>query len=201
MCACHSIPADLGTMIVLIIEACHTWDFLKKYECFPYSEVFRTEAPGYEGKAVSIGGCALHNSSTVSWRNSQRRNLFLEQGTCCWLPDILSCWRIQKWCLTAAGPTPTLPALWNVLCLGHSPSHQGSDCGEGRSQLSRPWPELSLQKEGICFDLGLPTQSPTLLPEPSCLQKAAHCSSLQLLLLCECSTPNVEIRDRVYKKL
>lgn len=93
------------------------------------------------------------------------------------------------------------PAPWNVPCLGHSPSHQGSDCGEGKSQLSRPWPELSLKKEGICFNLGLPTQSPTPLPEPSCLQKKAHCSSLQLLLLWEYSTPNVEIRDRVYKKL
>lgn len=123
-----------------IIEAGHTRDFLKKYECFPYSEAFCTETPGYEGRPVRIGGCALHNSSSVSWRNSQRRNLFLEQGTCCWLPDILSCWRIQKWCLTAAGPTPTLRPVECALSGPQSqPSRQWLWGGEKPALPSLAW--------------------------------------------------------------
>lgn len=149
-----------------IIEAGHTRDFLKKYECFPYSEAFCTETPGYEGRPVRIGGCALHNSSSVSWRNSQRRNLFLEQGTCCWLPDILSCWRIQKWCLTAAGPTPTLWPRGMCPVWATVPAIKAVTVGRGKASspvlgLSFPW-----KKKESVLTWGFPPRALPLSPNP-----------------------------------
>lgn len=86
------------------------------------------------------------------------------------VPDILSCWRIQKWCLTAAGPTPTLQPcgmrpVWATLA-----AVKAVTVGRGEASLPGPWPDCCCQKESL-LTLGFPL-SPAPAPWPLLLTEA-----------------------------
>lgn len=113
-----------------------------------------------------------------------------------------SCRRIQKWCLTAAGPAPTLQPQ-GMCCVWAALSHQGSYCGEGRGRPSRSWPEPwafpALRRD--LFWLRACHLAPALLRELPCLQKAAHFSYNCSFLRCKCFTPECKVKNGVCRKL
>lgn len=76
-------------------------------------------------------------------------------------PDILSCWRTQKWCLRAAGPSPTLQPR-GMCSSGLLPRAPDAHCGEGTGPPS-PWLSVSCpEKESVLKTLGfLPGPCPS----------------------------------------
>lgn len=121
------------------------------------------------------------------------------------VPDILFAGGYKS-VFNGCWPQARSPALWNVLCLGHTPSHQGSYCGKEEASSSVPWPELFLPKEGICFEdwvSHLDPAHPThpllwtlwLIEEDPFLLLTVAVSSLQVI------RPERKLRNRVYKKL
>lgn len=109
----------------------------------------------FESKC-SIGGCPLNNSSSVSWRNGQRRNLFLEQGTCCWFQTFLL--EDTKVVFNGCWPHAHSLAPRNVLCLGRTQSSGQSLWGGEKPalQVLGLSPSGSCQKKGSVLTLGFP---------------------------------------------
>lgn len=150
-------------------------------------------------------GAHCINTSSVSWRSSWRRNLFFEQGTCCWFQTFFLL-EDTKVCLTVAGPRPalqpygmcsvwaTLPVIKAVTVERKKPALQFLDLS------------FSCQKKESVLKIGFPTWTLPTPPTPFCelsgLLKKIHFFFLQLLFLhCKWFALNVELRNRVYKKL
>lgn len=122
---------------------------LKLYEPFPHSEVSHVRRT-----ATEEGQCRWMCPAQQLFCKLEKEpeeKLVLRTRHMLLLPDILSRWRIQKWCLTAAGPTPTLQPCGMCSVWATAPVIKAVTVGRAEASTPGPRPQLFLPKRRHLF--------------------------------------------------